>query len=212
MCGRYRRTNSEEELARLYHIPIPKLMDLPITYKIAPSQNVLTIRFNAKSKKRSLDALWWRLIPYWAKDPKVAYRTINARAETIDKAPSFREAFAKRRCLIPADGFYEWGKTQRPKAAVRDRHERRTPVYLRRALGKLERSGFWRMAAHLYHYHRAGLMNSSRRSIPACELILPEQHHAAWLGETDNGNLKMERTAGESAKAEIQSGRAAKGQ
>ena len=64
---------------------------------------------------RSLDALQWGLIPYWAKDPKIAYRTINARAETVDKASSFRQAFAKRRCLIPADGFYEWRKTAKPK-------------------------------------------------------------------------------------------------
>jgi putative SOS response-associated peptidase YedK len=55
------------------------------------------------------------LIPHWAKDPKIAYRTINARAEPVDKAPSFRQAFAKRRCLIPADGFYEWRKTAKPK-------------------------------------------------------------------------------------------------
>ena len=75
-----RRTTREEELARLYHIPIPKQTDLPISYNIAPSQKVLTIRFNPKSQRRSLDALQWGLIPYWAKDPKIAYRTINARA------------------------------------------------------------------------------------------------------------------------------------
>src|SRR5215468_5712880 len=115
MCGRYRRTTSEEELARLYHIPIPKQTDLPISYNIAPSQKVLTIRFNQQTQQRSLDALQWGLIPYWAKDSKVAYRTINARAETVDKAPSFRQAFTKRRCLIPADGFYEWRKTAKPK-------------------------------------------------------------------------------------------------
>ena len=78
---------------------------MPISYNIAPSQKVLTIRFNPKSQQRSLDAVQWGLIPYWAKDPKIAYRTINARAESVDKAPSFRQAFAKRRCLIPADGF-----------------------------------------------------------------------------------------------------------
>jgi putative SOS response-associated peptidase YedK len=61
---------------------------------------------------RSLDALQWGLIPYWTKDPKIAYRTINARAETVDRAPSLRRAFAKRRYLIPADGFYEWVKFQ----------------------------------------------------------------------------------------------------
>src|SRR5215475_11766890 len=99
MCGRYRRTTSEEELARLYHIPIPSQTDLPISYNIAPSQKVLTIRFNPQTQQRSLDSLQWGLIPYWAKDPKIAYRTINARAETVDKAPSFRQAFIKRRCL-----------------------------------------------------------------------------------------------------------------
>ena len=104
MCGRYRRTTQEEELARLYHIPIPKQTDLPISYNIASSQKVLTIRFNPETQARSLDALQWGLIPYWVKDPKIAYRTINARAETVDKAPSFRQAFRKRRCLIPADG------------------------------------------------------------------------------------------------------------
>jgi SOS response associated peptidase (SRAP) len=56
-----------------------------------------------KLRLRSLDALQWGLIPHWAKDPKIAYRTINARAETVDKAPSFRQAFRKRRCLIPAE-------------------------------------------------------------------------------------------------------------
>jgi len=70
MCGRYRRTTQEEELARLYHIPIPKQTDLPISYNIAPSQKVLTIRFNPETQARSLDALQWGLIPYWAKDPK----------------------------------------------------------------------------------------------------------------------------------------------
>src|SRR5215471_21586510 len=90
MCGRYRRTTSEEELARLYHIPIPSQTDLPISYNIAPSQKVLTIRFNPQTQQRSLDALQWGLIPYWAKDPKIAYRTINARAETVDRAPSFQ--------------------------------------------------------------------------------------------------------------------------
>jgi putative SOS response-associated peptidase YedK len=100
MCGRYRRTTSEEELARLYHIPIPIQTDLPISYNIAPSQKVLTIRFNPETRARSMDALQLGLVPYWAKDSKVAYRAINSRAETVDKAPSFRRVFKKRRCLI----------------------------------------------------------------------------------------------------------------
>jgi putative SOS response-associated peptidase YedK len=88
MCGRYRRTSSEEELCRIYNIPIPPQSDLPISWNIAPSQDVLAIRYNPKTKQRSLDALRWGLIPYWAKDPKIACKTINARAETVDTAPS----------------------------------------------------------------------------------------------------------------------------
>ena len=110
MCGRYRRTTREEELARIYHIPIPTQPDLPISYNIAPSQEVLAIRYNPENKQRSLDSLRWGLVPYWAKDEKIGFKTINARAETVDSAYSFRSAFKKRRCLIPTDGFYEWKK------------------------------------------------------------------------------------------------------
>jgi putative SOS response-associated peptidase YedK len=110
MCGRYRRTTREEELARIYRIPIPSQPDLPISYNIAPSQEVLAIRFNPGTKQRSLDRLRWGLVPFWAKDQKIGFKTINARAETVDTAHSFRSAFKKRRCLIPADGFYEWKK------------------------------------------------------------------------------------------------------
>jgi putative SOS response-associated peptidase YedK len=101
MCGRYRRTTSEEELARRYHIPIPPQRDLPISWNIAPTQDVLAIRFNPESKQSTLDTLRWGLIPNWAKDPRIAYKTINARAETLDTAPSYRQAFKKRRCLVP---------------------------------------------------------------------------------------------------------------
>jgi putative SOS response-associated peptidase YedK len=99
MCGRYRRTTSEEEPARRYHIPIPKELDLPISYNIAPSQKVLTVRFNPETGERSLDALQWGLVPYWAKDSKMAYKTINARVEAVDTAPSYCQSFKKRRCL-----------------------------------------------------------------------------------------------------------------
>ena len=84
MCGRYRRTTAEEELARRYHIPVPPQRDLPISWNIAPTQDVLAIRFNPETKQRSLDVLRWGLIPYWAKDPKIAYKTIKAQVETVD--------------------------------------------------------------------------------------------------------------------------------
>jgi putative SOS response-associated peptidase YedK len=168
MCGRYRPTTSEEELARLYHIPIPSQVDLPISYNIAPSQKVLTIRFNPETKQRSLDALQSGLIPYWAKDPKVACRTINARAETVDKAPSFRRAFAKRRCLIPADGFYEWRKTGRPKLPFAIAMKDRGPFTFAPALEKTGEIPNLGSGCALARLSQASLMSSSRRSIPVC--------------------------------------------
>src|SRR5712675_883166 len=153
MCGRYRRTTQEEELARLYHIPIPKQTDLPISYNIAPSQQVLTIRFNPETRQRSLNALQWGLIPSWAIDPKIAYTTVNARVETIDTAPSYREAFKKRRCLIPADGFYEWQKVVGGKIPYSIEMKDGSPFVFAGLWGLAEprNSG---VAADLHDYHR----------------------------------------------------------
>jgi putative SOS response-associated peptidase YedK len=76
-------------------------------YNVAPTQNVLAVRFNPETRERSLDALRWGLVPIWAKDPSIGNKLINARAETLADKPSFRDAFAKRRCLIPASAFYD---------------------------------------------------------------------------------------------------------
>jgi putative SOS response-associated peptidase YedK len=82
---------------------------------------VLVVRFNQKTSERSLDALRWGLVPHWAKDLKFGARCINARAETVQTTPAFRDAFESRRCIIPASGFYEWkknGTTKTPYATV----------------------------------------------------------------------------------------------
>jgi putative SOS response-associated peptidase YedK len=75
MCGRYRRTTREEELARIYRIPILSQPNLPISYNVAPSQEVLAIRFNPETKQRSLDRLRWGSVRYWAKDEKIGFKT-----------------------------------------------------------------------------------------------------------------------------------------
>jgi putative SOS response-associated peptidase YedK len=154
MCGRYRRTTKEEELARIYNIPIPEQPGLPVSYNIAPSQDILAIRFNPETGERSLDQLRWGLIPHWAKDQQITYRTINARAETVDKAPSYRQAFIKRRCLIPADGFYEWRKTAKPKLPFAIAMKDDRPFTFAGSLGELERSRIWRVDTHLHDYYR----------------------------------------------------------
>jgi putative SOS response-associated peptidase YedK len=69
------------------------------------------VRYDTRAEQRSLDMLRWGLIPYWAKDIKVGFSNINAKAEGIDSKPAFRKAFQRQRCLVPADNFYEWKKT-----------------------------------------------------------------------------------------------------
>src|SRR5690606_25400029 len=89
--------------------------DLNPRYNIAPSQSIAAIRVDPNARQRELVQLHWGLIPPWAKDRKIGYSTINARAETVDSKPSFRSSFRKRRCLILADGFYEWQKSDAKK-------------------------------------------------------------------------------------------------
>ena len=87
----------------------PEAFDLAPRYNVAPGQAVAVVR-NDRSGNRVLHALRWGLVPYWAKDPKIGYRLINARAEGLSAKPAFREAAARRHCLIAASGFYEWAK------------------------------------------------------------------------------------------------------
>jgi putative SOS response-associated peptidase YedK len=115
MCGRYTLQASPEEIAAQFAIEVPPLFKA--RYNIAPSQNVAAVCLKPDTSRRELVQLRWGLIPSWAKDPKIAYSTINAKAETVAEKPAFRSAFRKRRCLIPASGFYEWqqqGKQKQP--------------------------------------------------------------------------------------------------
>jgi putative SOS response-associated peptidase YedK len=78
---------------------------------VAPIDPLPVVRFDPRSSERSLDLMRWVLVPYWAKDLKVGFANINAKAEGIENRPAFREAFQRRRCLVPVDNFYEWKKT-----------------------------------------------------------------------------------------------------
>jgi putative SOS response-associated peptidase YedK len=115
MCGRYRLSRRAEILAAYYAEYAG--LDWDAHYNIAPTQNVPVIRQDAKDPIRRASLMRWGLIPSWAKDPAAGARMINARAETAAEKPAFKEPLEKRRCLIPADGFYEWqrnGKTKQP--------------------------------------------------------------------------------------------------
>jgi putative SOS response-associated peptidase YedK len=107
MCGRYHLWRPPAELTE-YSESVSATPNHPPTWNMAPTQEGLVLRRHPEAGARHLGVLRWGLVPHWAKDAAGAARLINARAEGLAEKPSFREAFAKRRCLVPMDGFYEW--------------------------------------------------------------------------------------------------------
>lgn len=107
MCGRFTQRFSWREVHRFLNVTGPAL-NLRPRYNVAPGQDVAAVR--AQDGERRLSMLRWGLIPAWSRTPDIAYRLINARAETVASKPAFRAAYRARRCLIPADGFYEWAR------------------------------------------------------------------------------------------------------
>ncbi|MCP5365654.1 MAG: SOS response-associated peptidase [Hyphomicrobiales bacterium] len=109
MCYRYSQLRAWSDLVSIYRITADVTpLNLQARYNLAPTQDVPIVRQAKDSTDRELLAVRWGLVPFWAKDIKIGYSLINARAETVDSKPSFRQAFRQRRCLIPANGFYEW--------------------------------------------------------------------------------------------------------
>ena len=115
MCGRFALKAPPRSIQE--HFQLQEEVEIPPRFNIAPSQAIAVVRQLPEEDLRRLDMLRWGLIPFWAKDEKISYKMINGRAETLTQKPSFRVAFKKRRCLIAADGFYEWhnkGKAKQP--------------------------------------------------------------------------------------------------
>jgi len=114
MCGRFRLSKTDKEVMKQFGVEIDP--DYSPRYNISPSQQVRVLQQD-EAGLMHMRIQRWGLVPGWAKDIKIGYKMINARSETILEKPSFRTAFKKRRCLIPADGFYEWkkeGTTKQP--------------------------------------------------------------------------------------------------
>jgi len=123
MCGRF--TLRTEASAIAEHFAVFGLGTFEPRFNIAPSQPILVVRLDSRQAmtQREIVALRWGLIPSWAKDVTVGNRLINARSETAAEKPSFRAAMRRRRCLIPADGFYEWEKTSKGRRPYFIHHE-----------------------------------------------------------------------------------------
>ena len=184
MCGRFTQTHSGQALAKAFGLTAAP--EIPPRYNIAPSQPILVVR--AGGNGRDVVALRWGLIPSWMKQAPKDARLINARADTVAVKPSFRAAFKRRRCLIPADGFYEWKKLD----------DRKQPYYIRSRDHKVFAfAGLWE------HWEREGgavescaiittdanaLMRPIHERMP---VILDPRDYGAWLGEVEVAPVKL---------------------
>ena len=110
MCGRYVRKTTRREIAGWFAAEDVEGLEWGASYNVAPQTFQPVVRLNRDTGLREIALLRWGLIPYWSKDAKIGYSTINAKAETVATAPALRDAFKCRRCLVPADAFYEWQK------------------------------------------------------------------------------------------------------
>lgn len=119
MCGRYTLSTPGELVAELFDLE--QAPELAPRYNIAPTQEAPVVRLDPAGR-RHLAQLRWGMVPHWAQDPGIGSRMINARAETVASKPAFRESFRRHRCLVPADGFYEWRPEQGGKQPYHLRH------------------------------------------------------------------------------------------
>jgi putative SOS response-associated peptidase YedK len=180
MCGRYFLWRSPSDLAKFFEVQ-DKVPNIPPSYNVAPTQDAPVLRHNPQSGERHLGPLRWGLVPRWAKDASGAAKLMNARADGVAEKPSFREAFAKRRCIVPADGFYEWRQEEARKqpyaVALRDG----TPMALAGLWeGWQQPDGSWLRTFSIITTEANEKQALVHHRMP---VILPPELWPAWLGE-----------------------------
>jgi putative SOS response-associated peptidase YedK len=174
MCGRYATTRSDTDLTLLFDAVSVTEPVVP-SWNVAPTDPVPMIRVSQRREARVLDSARWGLVPPWAADLRGAARMINARAETVATSPAFAPSFAKRRCLIPADGWYEW---------VRDGKQRQ-PYYMTPADGgPVAFAGLWSVwgdAVLTCTIVTTAALGGLARVHDRMPLILPAERWSSWL-------------------------------
>lgn len=181
MCGRYTLHAKVSDLQRLLgSVEMPD--DIEERYNIAPTQSVPVVPNDGSQR---IEFFRWGLVPAWAKDASIGNKMINARSETLAEKPSFRTAFRKRRCLVLADGFYEWRKEADGKT--------KTPVYLRMKSGEpFAFAGLWESWAgpDPGELRTCTIITTEPNELAATvhgrmPVILPRERHADWIGTTE---------------------------
>ncbi len=191
MCGRFTLRTPLRVVADAFDLEptlLPDGADWPVRYNIAPTQNVAAIR-QVEGNGRVLSWFHWGLIPSWADDPSIGNRMINARSETLATKAAFREAFQRRRCLIVADGFYEWKQGAKPKQ----------PYYIR-----LEDDQPFAFAGVWDHWQRGELAIESCTIVTTAAnqllrplhermpVILDPKDYGAWLDPVSQETTRLE--------------------
>lgn len=188
MCGRFTLTVDAHQIREAFPwVTVPE--ELQPRYNMAPSQPIAVIPNDGKNE---LTYYSWGLVPFWAKDPSIGNRMINARAETLDEKPSFKNAFRRRRCLVLADGFYEWKAEPGTKT--------KTPMYIHlKDQRPFTFAGLWErwnppdgselLSCTIITTEPNQLVADLHNRMP---VILPEDKYTLWLetGEVDTKELK----------------------
>jgi putative SOS response-associated peptidase YedK len=196
MCGRFASNLPPEAIAALFRTK-NELPNLGPKWNVAPTQDALVVRRHPQTGERHLGILVWGFLPYWTKDPRQARRPINAKCETVATSGMFRDAFARRRCIVPATAIYEWrpveGKQKQPFAIARQDGK---PLAL---AGIWER---WREPGGEVTRSFAIITTDSNQLVGRIHnrmpVILEEPDWPLWLGETDGNPALLLRPAGES--------------
>jgi putative SOS response-associated peptidase YedK len=181
MCGRFATHTPSKDLAERFEASHRTTVD-PRKYNIAPSQQVLAVRNNDEGERELVD-LRWGLVPSWAKDVKTGYSMINARAETVAEKPSFKRPLKSRRCLIAADGFYEWQKYEDGSKQPYFIHLQKNEPFAFAGLwehweGKDELKGKVIESCTIIVTRANRLMQPIHDRMP---VILPPKHYKEWL-------------------------------
>ena len=165
MCGRFAQQRPASELAEIFAAE-PLVEDPGPRFNVAPTDEALVVV--QREDRRGVTAYRWGLIPHWADSAKVGSRMFNARAETLTASPAFRDAFQRKRCLVPVECFYEWRREGDGPPAVHDRPGGRPAARARRAVVRLARPGDRHGPADVHDRDVGAERGDGRRSTTGC--------------------------------------------
>ncbi|MCA1552925.1 MAG: SOS response-associated peptidase [Chloroflexi bacterium] len=183
MCGRFTLHTSLKQIEQTFHVE-PSAVNLPPNYNVSPTQDVLTVV--QRDGVNHLEAMRWGLIPFWAKDHKIGARMINARAETVSSSAAFKRPLKSQRCLVVADGFYEWRKQGTKKIPMFIRLKSHAPFGFAGLYDTWKApSGEPVVSCTIITTDANPLVAPIHNRMP---VIIPQSEHTLWL-DPDNADL-----------------------